>query len=62
MKIHLVPLRVKSLEELKKWKFDYSPGDVLGIRQKCKLTKLSQFSFHGPRWVTWCGLPIYYNF
>ncbi len=50
------------MTELKEWRFDYSLGDVIGIREKCKLTKLTQFSYHGPRWNIWCGIPIYYNF
>lgn len=47
---------------LKAWKADFMIGDVIGIRLECKITKLTQFSYNGPRWNSWCGIPIYYNF
>ena len=75
MKIHLVPLRIKNLKELSEWlktiKFNLPKNfsgqstelkDVIGVRANCKLSKIREFSYHGPRWTTYTGISIYYNF
>lgn len=74
--IHLVPKRVKNLVDLKKWlstvKFNLPKNftgrsdeltDAIGIRHDCAITKnVSELSQRGPRWTTYTGIAVYYNF
>lgn len=46
---------------LKKQK-DSGPNAALGIRKKCKITKIQGFQYHGPRFQTYIGIPVYFNF
>lgn len=64
MELLLIPFSVKNLLEFKNWlaKHAVTEKTALGVREKCKITKLSQFSRQGPRWNTYCGIPIYFNF
>lgn len=64
MKIVLLPLAIKNLKEFRAWldKNVLDTATVIGIREKCLITKLSEFSYQGPRWNTYAGIPIYYNF
>lgn len=62
--ILLIPYKIKNLHDLSNWleKQEINESTVLGIRLKCKLTRVKEFSYHGPRYSTFKGIPIYYNF
>lgn len=64
MKIKLVPLSIKNLSEFRSWvdKEIVDTDTVIGIRIKCKLTKIKEMSVVGPRWNTYAGIPLYFNF
>lgn len=64
MTIKLVPKNIKSLKEFRIWvdKNILTTDTVIGIRRDCKLTKIRELSYGGPKWVKYAGIPIYYNF
>lgn len=71
MKILLVPYSIKDLQGLKKWmdkqvfflrKNQVDSDSVIGIRRKCKITKILGFEPRGARYNTYIGIPIYFNY
>ncbi len=64
MNLKLLPLSVKNLKELREWmdKNVLTTNDAVGIRLKCKITKIRELSYNGPRWNMVRGVQIYYNF
>jgi len=63
MKIKLVPKSLITLKELSSWmnKNVLDTDTVIGIRRDCKITRIKELSYHGPRWTTVGGVSIYYN-
>ena len=63
-KLLLVPKSIKSISELRKWmaskKKEYPY--ILGIRKECKIARIGEFAPHRPRWISYLGVPIYYNY
>lgn len=64
MKIKLVPKNIKNLTELRTWvdKNILDTDTVIGIRIDCRITKIKEFSYFGPRWSKYTGVPLYFNF
>lgn len=64
MKIKLVPKNLKNLKELRDWLDEniLDTDTVIGVRSDCKITRVKELSYSGPRWATFAGIPIYYHF
>lgn len=64
MTIKLLPKSIKNLKEMTIWvdKNILDTDTVIGIRYDCKITRIKEFSYVGPRWNKYRGISIYYNF